>query len=149
MLARRSLSWAEMTERLVRKGFDGAAVALEVKRLAAVKLLDDEALAARVCEEALARGQGRRAATATLLRRKIPQHIVRRTLDALSREAVDAALERSFERAGRKHAGWRTDRRQRDKVIRFLLARGFDLDAVKRIVSRGPADAASPVDRPT
>ena len=140
MLSRRALSRAEIAERLERRGFATADVAAELRRLAAAALLDDVALARRVCEDGLMRGQGRRAIAATLRRRKIPRQVASEAVEEIEEGAVWNALQRSFARAAKRYAEWRDDRRERDKLVRSLLARGFDLAAVKRIMARVRTD---------
>lgn len=108
----------------------------EVKKLRELRLLDDEALARSVCESAVRRGYGRRAALAKLYRRKLPRTLAEAAVAALDTDEVDAALRRSLARALRKYPAWNRLPAERRKVVRYLLARGFGAEAV-----RGALDA--------
>ena len=133
MLARRALSRAEVVERLGFRGFPEAAVRAEVARLERAGLVDDEALAAAVCREQLRAGRGRRAVAATLKRRRVERDAVGAALEELAEDGADRdALAVALARALARHRSWRRLPEERRKVIRYLLARGFGLDDVRR-----------------
>jgi len=130
-LSRRALSRAELSERLLRKGYDEASVRREIERLLGLEFLDDEALAKAVCESAVRRGYGRRAALATLYRRKVPRPVAEAAVARLGADDVEAALRRTLGRALRKYPTWNSLPGERRKVIRYLLTRGFGAEAVR------------------
>jgi regulatory protein len=140
MLARRALSIGELTERLERKGFPAAAVARELRALERVGLVDDEKLAAALCEGALRRGHGRRAVYATLRRRRLPRATAETMAATLDEEALQDALRVSLRRAVGKYPGWRRLPGERRKVIRYLLTRGFTASSVRDVLAAHDGD---------
>ncbi len=136
MLARRALSRAEVAERLRRRGFEPAAVGAEVARLERAGLLDEALLARSVCRAELRAGRGRRAVIAALKRRKIAREASEAALaDLDGAEAESVALESALAKVTAKHRFWRRLPAERRKVIRYLLARGFGLDDVRRALA--------------
>ena len=136
MLARRALSRAEVSERLLRRGFQPAAVGAEVARLERAGLLDEASLARAVCRAELRAGRGRRAVVAALKRRKVDGEDREAALaDLDGAEAESAALEAAVAKVTAKHRFWRRLPEQRRKVIRYLLARGFGLADVRRALA--------------
>jgi len=141
MLARRALTLTECVERLERRGFDEAAVRAEVARLGRAGLLDDEALAKAVCREQLRAGRGRRAVVATLKRRRVAKEAAAAALAELAEgDKEGTALAAAVARATGKHRSWRRLPEERRKVIRYLLARGFGLDEVRRALEEKRRD---------
>jgi regulatory protein len=132
MLARRPLTVAEVAERLARRDFAGAAVREEVRRLERAGLLDDLAVARAVCRAQLRAGRGRRAIAAALRRRKLARETAARALEELPGNESAEALAASFARAAARHPFWRRLPDERRKVVRYLLARGFGFDDVRR-----------------
>jgi regulatory protein len=141
VLGRRALSVAELVERLGARGFDEAAVRAEVARLGRAGLLDDEALAKEVCREQLRAGRGRRAVVATLKRRRVAKGAAAAALEELAEgDQEGAALAAAIARATSKHRSWRRLPEERRKVIRYLLARGFGLDEIRRALEEKRRD---------
>ena len=133
MLARRALSRAEVVERLGIRGYPDPAVRAEVARLERAGLVDDGALAAAVCREQLRAGRGRRTVAAALKRRRVAKDAAAAALEELAEGGADrAALAAALGRATGRHRSWRRLPEERRKVIRYLLARGFGLDDVRR-----------------
>ncbi len=133
MLARRALSHAEVVERLGVRGFPDAAVRAELVRLSRAGLVNDEALASAVCREQLRAGRGRRAVVAALKRRQVEKEAAAAALaDLAETDQERAALGAAVARATARHRFWKRLPEERRKVIRYLLARGFGLDAVRR-----------------
>jgi SOS response regulatory protein OraA/RecX len=146
MLARRSLSVGELEERLGRKGFDRDVIAREIRALTRVGLVNDEALATALCEGVLRRGYGRRAAYATLRRRKLPRAMVEEATAAVDEDALHGALQVSLRRALERYPQWRALPGQRRKVIRYLLTRGFTASAVRDALAAHDGDAQNAED---
>ncbi|HLE61272.1 MAG TPA: regulatory protein RecX [Thermoanaerobaculaceae bacterium] len=140
MLGGRALSRAEVTERLEYRGFQPSVVRAEVARLERAGLLDDAALARAVCQAQLRSGRGRRALTAALRRRRVAREAVALALSELDEEAEGTALAAAFATATRKHKWWRRLPEERRKVVRYLLARGFSLDQVRRALRENGRD---------
>ena len=133
MLARRGLSRAEITERLERRGFEATAVRAEIARLERAGLVDELALARAVCQAQFRAGRGRRAVMAALKRRRVAKEAAADTLAEFTEgEPERSALSAAFARVTARHRFWRRLPEERRKVIRYLLARGFSLEAVRR-----------------
>ncbi len=141
MLARRALSHAEIAERLARRGAEAPVVAAEIARLDLAGLLDDLALARGVCRAQLRAGRGRRAVIATLKRRKVAADAAGAALAELAAGEGEAeALAAAFAKVASKHRFWRRLPNERRKVVRYLLARGFSLEAVSRALRENGRD---------
>ncbi len=132
MLARRALFARELDSRLRRKGFGGAEAESEVARLARVGLVDDVELARSVCRSRLGRGYGPRMIEAILRRRLADPEAASAALAETDEAAVAAALDVAVRRARRRHPDLGRVSEARDKVIRYLLARGFGAEEVLR-----------------
>jgi regulatory protein len=137
LLARRELSEAQVRQRLARKQFDGDAIEAAIARLKEERALDDVRVA-----EAIARTQtaikkrGRVRVRQHLQQAGISGSTARQVLDevfsGLDGEAlIGAALDRRL-RAGRLIA----DDQEFARLYRYLLAQGFDADAVREALSR-------------
>ena len=148
MLGRRALSVAEVAERLAIREFPPEAVRGEVQRLERAGLLDDLAVARAVCRAQLRAGRGRRAIVAALRRRKLGGETAARVLDEVEGADESAALRAAFVRATEKHRFWRRLPEERRKVVRYLLARGFGLEEVRRTMRENGRDEpdGSPTD---
>jgi regulatory protein len=130
LLARRAYSRRELKERLESRGYPAADVRTELERLTEVGLLNDEQLAGSVAASQLGRGRGKRAVAVELRRRGLPRTTREAALEGLGEADQAAALERAVDQATARHPGWRELLPARRKVIRYLLARGFDLGVV-------------------
>jgi regulatory protein len=140
MLGARALSRAEITERLEVRGFQPAVVQAELARLERAGLIDDFALARTVCQTQVRAGRGRRALTAALRRRGVAREAATVALSELDEESDGAALAAALAAANRKHRSWRRLPKERRKVVRYLLARGFSLDQVRRALHENGRD---------
>jgi regulatory protein len=132
MLARRALSVAEISERLELRAFPVSSVRDEVRRLERAGLLDDVGVARSVCRAQLRAGRGRRAMVAALRRRKLGRDTATEAIEEVLEGDEAAALAAAFARVTAKHRFWRRLPEERRKVLRYLLARGFGLDEVRR-----------------
>jgi regulatory protein len=140
MLGRRALSRAEVRERLERRGFEPTVVGAEVARLERAGLLDDVALARAECQSQLRVGRGRRALVAALRRRRVGRDAADLALSELDDEVEGVALAAAVATATRKHKWWRRLPEERRKVVRYLLARGFSLDQLRRALHENGRD---------
>lgn len=134
-LGRRGISAAEMSEFLLRRGFDAEAVDAECERLLGVGLLDDALLA-----EALVRtfrerkGLGRGAVAAELKRRKIDPLVIENTLSEIdSDDDSGRALELAIKRAPQlRNLDYATAQR---RLSAFLMRKGYSSSAVSTAVA--------------
>jgi regulatory protein len=140
MLGRRALSRAEITERLEWRGFQLSVVRAEIARLERAGLVDEVALARSVCQTQLRAGRGRRALVAALRRRRVARDAADQGLSELDDEVEGVALAAAVATATRKHKWWRRLPEERRKVVRYLLARGFSLDQVRRALHENGRD---------
>lgn len=138
MLGRRALSRRELGDRLRDKGFPAGPVAAEVDRLQAAGLLNELELARAVCRARLRQGKGRRAIENELWRRHIDPLAGAQAVAELVGDEVAGALEAAMARAVRRAPQWRQLPRERAKVVRYLLTRGFDAAEVRRVLGREP-----------
>jgi len=134
LLARRAFSRRELAERLARKEYPAAAVTAELARLERAGLLDEDELARSIRREHLRQGKGRWAIAGALRRRGVEPSAAARVLGDLAPEEVAEALAGAAAKAMAKHPLWRELPRERAKVVRYLLARGFDAAEVQRLV---------------
>jgi regulatory protein len=140
MLGRRALSRAEVAERLERRGYQAELVRAEVARLERAGLLDDVALARATCQTQLRAGRGRRALVAALRHRKVTREAADLALQEVDDESEGAAFAAAFGVITQKRKWWRQLPEERRKVVRYLLARGFSLDQVRRAMQEKGRD---------
>lgn len=136
LLARRAYSRRELAERLARKEYPAAAVEAELGRLEAAGLIDERELARSICRARLRQGKGRRAMAGEMRRRGVDPEAAEEAIANLAPEEAGEALAAAAARAAARHPGWRELPRQRAKVVRYLLARGFDAAEVRRVLGR-------------
>lgn len=136
LLARRAYSRRELAERLAKKEYPAAAVDAELARLARAGLLDEDELARSIRRDRLRQGKGRRAIAGELWRRGVEPSAAARALAELAPEDAAEALVGSAAKAMAKHPQWRELPRERAKVVRYLLARGFDAAEVRQVLGR-------------
>jgi len=150
MLGRRALSPAEVSDRLERRGFAPSVVRVEVARLERAGLVDELTLARSVCQAQIRAGRGRRAMVGALRRRLVARDVAAQALDEVMEGDESAALAAAFARVAARHRFWRRLPEERGKVIRYLLARGFSLDQVRRALqeSRYEEDPGAEGDPP-
>jgi len=142
LLARREHSRAELTAKLLQRGFDDQRVDTEISRLAAAGLQDDTRFASLFAEQRAARGDGPRKIEAALGERGIPPETIASALEPLRdgwRERAREALRKRFGEAAA------TDRKERGRRARFLQSRGFP-GGLAAELSAQSASAASNAD---
>lgn len=152
LLARRAYSRRELATRLESRGHPAAAVRAELDALTASGLLDDGRLADAVCRSQLERGRGRRAASVELQRRGLGRDARAAALQTIEPGDEAAALARALDVATSRNPAWARLWQVRRKVIRYLLARGFDPGQVRSALAekaraaKEECDAAQPDD---
>lgn len=125
LLAVRQRSRVELERRLLGAGFGAEEVAVELRRLEDVGLIDDRAFASALAEHAVrTRNEGRRAVARRLVAAGVPGGVVD---DALREQMPDDDEERALElarsRAGRMH-GLSPDRAYA-RLAGLLARRGY------------------------
>ena len=127
-LARRGFSEAELAIRLRRAGYSAGETAAAIAECRRLGYLNDE-LFARDCAALLAaRGQGDRKIRIELRKRGVAA-FADDSLAAIEIDETERAL-RAGETKLRLLADETDPRKKRDKLLRFLAARGFSADAV-------------------
>lgn len=140
LLGYRDRSRTELIQKLRDSGYSAAIAAQVADRFAEMDLLDDERFAAAWVRTRCAAGFGARRIARELADKGIPPETISAALEASCAVQDQLALARQALR-GRKA----TDRRERDKLLRRLVAKGFDLSIALQAVSTDPsADDASP-----
>lgn len=133
MLARRELSEAQVRERLTERGHDPSAIEPAVSRLLSERAIDDGRMADAIARTEVAhKRRGRRRVTQRIESVGIARSTARRavddafsTVDEMS--VIEAALARRLP-ADRAIA----DETELRRLYRFLIARGFESEAVMR-----------------
>lgn len=123
----REHSSASLDQRLAGRGFDEAERASAIRRLQELGYVDDKRFARLRAEALCVRGSGNRLIDADLARHGIDRAVREQVLDAL--EPEDDRVAAIVARRGAS-----------PKVARLLAGRGFDEDAVGRVVAQAGGD---------
>ncbi len=141
MIARRSLSEAEIRGRLAAKGVPPPPAEAAVARLRELGLVDDP----RLCRAAAVRLAGERGYGARRIERALRDRgFAGDLVEAAVREAAPPSGEAAAARralARRYRGGLPPGSREAARALRFLYARGFSPDACRRAVL-GPSSGA-------
>jgi regulatory protein len=127
LLAHRERSVAGLSRRLVDRGFPQAVVETVVASLAAIGLVDDTRFAELWTRSRVAAGYGSRRILRELAESGIDPGLAEAALAAALDGADDIERARSIVGAGPPR-----DRRERERVLRRLISRGFDLSVAMR-----------------
>jgi regulatory protein len=131
LLGRRDYTTAELTNRLLDRGFVPEDVAAAVARLVADGSVDDARTARNHVRVAIhAKGRGRLRILAELRARGIDEALAREVITELSPDDDRRAIERFL---ARRCPGGPT-RGDRDRLFRQLLRRGFPADTIARVL---------------
>ncbi|MDD7592927.1 MAG: regulatory protein RecX [Peptoniphilaceae bacterium] len=130
---------ADVRRRLRRESLDEATCEDVVERLKAQHLLDDADYAVRYAQDKEHSAHwSKRRIRAELGRRGVASETIEEALRSLPDAGEDEALRHHVKRQlARRDVGNPNDRQ---KIIRFLLQKGFDYDAVRRVLSEEGAD---------
>ena len=135
LLSRRELSVRQLHDRLVRRGYEPAAVEGALERLQASRLLDDARVARAFARtRAAVKRQGRdrvlRELVAIGIARGVAADAVAEVFGAVDETALlRAALARRLRRGVTLK-----DPASRRKIIQALLRQGFSMDAIRRAI---------------
>jgi len=133
MLARRELSEAQVRDRLARKGYAPGVVAEAVARLRDERAIDDSRVAEAIARrETTTKRRGKRGVRLRIERAGVTTAAARKAVDEAfgsvdDRALLEAALARRLR--GRDRAA---DDREFQRLYRYLVAQGFDVDVVMR-----------------
>jgi regulatory protein len=127
LLGYRERSTAEVTARLRDSGYSDPIVGQVVRRLADLGLVDDVRFAGMWVRSRKAAGFGERRIARELAQKGIEPEIAAQALDVESGGELERALAALGQRTAR-------DRKDRDRLLRRLVGRGFDLSVARRAV---------------
>ena len=131
-LARSDRTTAQIERLLTAKGASPAQIRAAVRRLRALRYLDDEAFAARWADRRLARlPMGRARLLEELLATGCPEHIVRTTL----RITYSKVSERDLAMQVVKMAGRAGSSQGLGRLARLLNQRGFAEDTIETVMA--------------
>ena len=135
LLARRDYTSAELSTRLIDRGYSPEDVAEALKNLSADGIVDDARVAAaHVRTSTKVKGRGRLRVKGELLARGLSRQAVDEALSALEtveeREAVVKILKR-------KRYPERPTQAERQRMYQQLLRRGFPGDLIRSVLGRG------------
>ena len=131
-LARRDRTTAQIERLLTVKGASPAQIRAVVRRLIALRYIDDEAFAARWADRRLARmPMGRVRLQEELLATGCPEQIVQSTLRATYRKVSERDLAAQIVAA----AGRNSSAQTLGRLARLLSQRGFDEDTIETVIA--------------
>jgi regulatory protein len=140
LLSRRELSSAQLRERLARRGHGDADIDAALAKLTREGALDDRRVAvAAARQQAAVRGRGRRRVLQELQRLGIDSAIAREAIDAVFADLDESALlDRALARRLRGAAARTLDAKAQARLVRALVAQGFDsAQVLARLRHRG------------
>lgn len=133
LLGLRARSAWELRDRLKRAGFADDVIESTLSGLAEAKLVDDEQFArAWVAARQASRGAGRRKLRWELRRKGISNAIIQRVVDEDTDE--EAELQRALAVAEARLQGTPADPRERARLQRLLLGRGFEHPTIETVI---------------
>lgn len=136
ILTRRDHSCAELTQKLIKRGFASGQIRVAVDKCAISGYLDDNRFSAGYAHELQRKGYGRRRIEQKLVAKGIAREVVDRCLDACCqeehqlrscRQAMMKKLKSTPETANFSDT--------KSKLYRFLLYRGFSADVITQVVA--------------
>ena len=129
-IARRSRSEAEVRRKLAQAGADEPVVERVIERLRELRYLDDDSFARQRARGLAARGFGPLAASSRLALAGVSQEHARRGVE----EAFESETELARQALGRRLKGrapGELDRKERERLLRWLAGRGFSPSAIR------------------
>ncbi|HEY0839997.1 MAG TPA: regulatory protein RecX [Vulgatibacter sp.] len=139
-IARRPRSEAEVRRKLASAGADEAVMERVLVRLRELRYLDDDAFARQRARGLAARGFGPLAAASRLALAGVSHEDTRRGVEEAFDEETTLAR-RALERRLKGRGQDELDRKERDRLLRWLAGRGFSPSAIRAAFRPGePAD---------
>jgi regulatory protein len=135
LLGYRERSRAELTRKLRDSGYSADIAARVVERFTEVELLDDDRFAAAWVRTRSAAGFGARRIARELAEKGIAPETASAALESISSSDAQLDLARKMLR-GRTAA----DRKERDKLVRRLVSKGFSLQTALQATEIGETD---------
>lgn len=133
IVSRKAATEKQLREKLFEKGYDADICDEVVKTLREYNYIDDEDYAENFIEYAVSKGWGKMKISFELERRGVEKSIVSAVLSTFD----DSPVDRIYDILCVKFAGLdMTDFKQKQKVLRFFVSRGFDFDNIKSAISK-------------
>ena len=136
MLARREYSRQELLLRLVRRGFDTAAVKTELDQLIAEGSLSEDRFVENFIRARRERGQGPRRIRGELIQRGISDELVDACIDDSAADWLPLARQAQMKRFGTAPTEWS----ERARQARFLRQRGFSEEQIRQCLENNEPD---------
>lgn len=136
LLARRSHTTWELSQKLFRLGFRAAVISSAVQDLVSQGYLDDSATAAGVVARQAGKGRGRARVAFELSRRGVSAADRERALAGLDPAAERQTLRRALEKKARSLPAGLTPKARSKKLFDHLVRRGFAAAAVLEALHR-------------
>lgn len=134
LLNYRERSVAELGRRLHEDGYLPSIVRSTVDRMQELGLVDDERFASLYARSRVAAGYGPRRIARELREKGVSEDIATRAIDACSEESE---LDRAVDALRGKRPA---DAKDRDRLMRRLVSRGFSLNTARDAVGRASSD---------
>jgi regulatory protein len=133
LLARREHSARELHQKLKQRGFDHSTIDLVLKKAQEHGWQSDERFAHVWVRTCIARGDGLRKISAQAPQKGIPADLIELVLKHEQPDWNEACYQRLIRKFGEMPA---VDKKQRDKIMRHLLQRGFSFEVINHALER-------------
>ncbi|RUO79030.1 regulatory protein RecX [Pseudidiomarina taiwanensis] len=128
LLARREHSQLELRQKLRQRGFTQTQIEAALNYVGERGYQSDRRFAESWLRQSIAKGDGPTKIAAAAQHKGIRSELLNELLDELEPDWFQLCAERLFRKFGEQPP---TDRKQRDKIIRHLLQRGFRYEQVQ------------------
>lgn len=150
LLAHKMRTRAELTDRLIERGIDEAAVEVAMEKLASYGYVDDKAFTGEYVRSAMQTGRwGRKAVEYRLKEKGIEQSVINDALAEYTEEDERRIAQKQLESAAGRLKGVEA-RKARQKVYAALARHGFDYSVISELLEAGlsgdPDSASMEVD---
>jgi len=133
---RRAYTTAELTDRLISRGYDASVAEKVVAQLAADRWIDDDQFARDLVDEVLAKKPaGRPLLEQKLARRRVPEDIAARTIDAALSEHDDHAAALEFARQALQTGSSRSPASAARRIHGKLARRGVEPSVIHDVLA--------------
>jgi len=135
LLAHRGRTRKEVRERLMRKGFSGQVIEKVIKRFVELNYLDDRTFAFNWADMKLsARPCGRRLIESELRKKGVSDSVLKEVVEKVYAGKDEASMARRLAASRLKKGIPDKSGKQRDRVYRLLLRRGFAPEVVNEVM---------------
>jgi regulatory protein len=137
LLARRDRTEWEMAGRLTDKGFDGEIIAETIDYFRELGYLNDRIFASnQAWRLVMGKGYGNRKIASFLLGKGLSEDIVEEAINAARQEWSEGQAVASLIRKKTTSGSIRDDRKERQRLIRYLMGKGFPPGLIYETINR-------------